>query len=148
MNKFILLLLGLFLDCGAMTPENSESDKPSLSIVLPTTIEQSRGATDNPVNVYIPQHYDVTEDLHRESRCCFCAARWLLQPLAVASPLISSVFVGFGEYYVKDNPNAAQILNGIGLGFGVVGFISSTLLIKVNTKLENIDNYILSQQHR
>ena len=52
------------------------------------------------------------------------------------------------NYYVKDNPNAAQILNGIGLGFGVVGFISSTLLIKVNTKLENIDNYILSQQHR
>ena len=142
MKKWILSTLILAWNGAAMVAEKSSD-----SISLPTiTVQETTtvAKTDVP-EVYIPHNYDVTEDLNRGSRCCFNTSFWFIQPVAVASPLASSVLVAFGEYYINDNPNVAKILNGIGLGFSVAGFVASTLLIKINNKLKKIDAYIEGQ---
>lgn len=91
---------------------------------------------------YIPQAYDITPTLVAESRCCFFTSRWILQPINVISPLIATGLVAVGEYYINSNPSTARLLNGIGLGFSLLDFISGVLLLKVDNKLEGIDKAI------
>lgn len=91
---------------------------------------------------YIPQVYDVTNTLIAESRCCFFTGRWILQPINIVSPIIASALIGFGEYYIDNNPSTARLLNGIGLGFSILDFISGVLLVKVDNKLQGIDEVV------
>lgn len=95
---------------------------------------------------YIPQHYDHTEEFHRESVCCFRLRRWFFQPLSVVLQLTAGGLVAGGQYCMENSPETARILNGVGLGVGVAAFVVNTLLLKIDNKLEDMDNYIM--QHR
>lgn len=127
------------LGSGRSTPTTRGLSPSRSSVVLPPLATHTE--------TYIPQHTDMTEALHRESICCFYVSRWILQPINVITPLISSGFVATGEYFVHSNPGLAMTLNGVGLGFSIAGFVTSVLLLKVNNKLEKIDQYI-GERHR
>lgn len=123
---------------------------------LPQEVQHSRHAsnaerTDESVPrkltaTYIPVSYDISEDLQAESRICFRTNMWFLQPLQVIAPLASSIMVGIGEYLINSNPREASICNAIGLGFGIVDFVASVLSVKINNKLQRIDNYIIEKK--
>lgn len=95
---------------------------------------------------YMPQSYDVSRQLVKESKCCFFTGRWLLQPINVVAPLISSILIGFSEYYINSKPETAQLLNGLGLGFAVIDFISGVWLVKITDRVQEIDHYVLDRQ--
>ena len=140
------------LNCAAMNlPEDSGASSSSETPTVTTEVTErdsqnkDQSASSNTPSVYIPRQIDVSRTLQRESICCFRISRWFLQPLNVIAPLLSSGLVAFGEYYIDDNPRLAKILNGIGLGCSVAQFVTSVLLIKVNDKLEGIDNYMESR---
>lgn len=142
----------LISTCFAM--ENAPADTSSSSSETPTTTERSlnqmtaSSTTDQTPSVYIPQHYDVSEMLHRESVCCFRISRYFLQPLNVIAPLFATGFVGVAEYIMDDNPKLAKILNGIGLACNATQFVTSVLLIKINDKQQGIDEYITTRQQQ
>ena len=137
MKKIVLALLFSF-NCYAS--EQQSLSPMSQSSNQPISVRERSGSESHAV--YIPQHYDVTDALHREAACCFCTSRWILQPINVVAPLISSGLIAVGEYMIESNPTAARWFNGIGLGFSIAQFITSVLLVKVNNKLEGIDDYI------
>lgn len=131
--------------------EEETSEQPQLMMQSTTTVTTrpragSEASAPSTVPVYIPQHYDVTAALHREAACCFCTARWVLQPINVVAPLVSTGFIAAGEFLLEKHPDIAAIMNGIGLGFSLAQFITSVLLLKVNNKLEGIDEYIGNRQ--
>ena len=136
--KKVLFVLLFSLNCYAS--EQQSLSPMSQSSNQPMIVRERSGSESHAV--YIPQHYDVTDALHREAACCFCTSRWLLQPINVVAPLISSGLIAAGEYMIDSNPTAARWLNGFGLGFSIAQFITSVLLVKVNNKLEGIDDYI------
>ena len=94
---------------------------------------------------YMPRNLSVANMLKNEATCCFCTARWILQPINIIAPLIAGGLVAAGEYFIKSDPRRAEILNLCGLGFSVADFISGVLLLKVNNKLEGIDDYFDQQ---
>ena len=129
--KKILLALLLSLKCYALQEQSLSPMSQSSNQPMP--VRERSGSESHAV--YIPQHYDVTDALHREAACCFCTSRWLLQPINVIAPLISSGLIAVGEYMIDSNPSAARWLNGIGLGFSIAQFITSVLLVKVNGEI-------------
>lgn len=95
---------------------------------------------------YIPQHYDHTEEFHNESVLCFKLRRWVFQPVSVVLQVTAGgLFVG-GQCCIDKYPETAKILNGIGLGVSVATFVINTLLLKIDNKLEEMDNYILQRR--
>lgn len=95
---------------------------------------------------YIPQHYDHTEEFHRESVLCFKMRRWVFQPLSVTLQVTAGgLFVG-GQCCIDKYPETAKILNGVGLGVSVASFIINTLLLKIDNKLEEMDRYIIERR--
>ncbi|MBR1734739.1 MAG: hypothetical protein IJ730_04750 [Alphaproteobacteria bacterium] len=148
MRSFITIFITLsVINLFSMEEAN---EQPQLMIPTTTVTTRPRAGSEAPttsnVPVYIPQHYDVTRALHREAACCFCTARWVLQPINVVAPLISTGFIAAGEFLLEKHPNTAAVMNGIGLGFSIAQFITSVLLLKVNNKLEGIDEYIGNRQ--
>ena len=145
-------LSALFL-CFCFNNSAMETELPTLSpntnINASTAIGRARAnSASEATTVYIHQHYDATEALHREAACCFCTSRWILQPINVIAPLVSTGLIAVGEYFIDSDPGRASLLNGIGLGFSVAQFITSVLLLKVNNKLEGIDDYIETRRRQ
>lgn len=145
MNK---LFRGIFLFCFCYFVGLYGSNRPS-DILVPTTSSEEqahspRGQLSPTVrnSSYVPHAYDVTPTLIAESRCCFRMSRWILQPVNVVSPLVATGLVAVGEYCIEGYPSTAKILNGIGLGFSILDFISGVLLLKIDNKLEGIDRVI------
>lgn len=136
------------------TDASHRSRRPS-QIMIPTDADRPTAsrlttlAPNSPTSTqqhYVPQVYDVTPTLVAESRCCFFTSRWFLQPVNIISPIIASALVGFGEYYIDSNPSVARILNGVGLGFSVLDFISGVLLAKIDNKLQGIDEVVQARR--
>ena len=134
---------------GRMTRRPSQILIPTTDAATPTLAPMSPTSTSTSAthNHYVPQAYDVTTTLVAESRCCFFTSRWFLQPINIVSPIIASALVGFGEYYIDSNPSVARILNGIGLGFSVLDFISGVLLAKIDNKLQGIDEVVQARRN-
>ena len=124
------------------------SNRPS-DILVPTTSSEEQAHSPrgqlSPTaknSGYVPHAYDVTPALIAESRCCFNINRWIVQPINVLSPLIATGLVAVREYFIEEHQNTAKILNGIGLGFSILDFVSDVLLLKIDNKLEGIDRVI------
>ena len=124
------------------------SNRPS-DILVPTTSSEEQAHSPrgqlSPTaknSGYVPHAYDVTPALIAESRCCFNINRWIVQPINVLSPLIATGLVAVREYFIEEHQNTAKILNGIGLGFSILDFVSDVLLLKMDNKLEGIDRVI------
>ena len=124
------------------------SNRPS-DILVPTTSSEEQAHSPrgqlSPTaknSGYVPHAYDVTPALIAESRCCFNINRWIVQPINVLSPLIATGLVAVREYFIEEHQTTAKILNGIGLGFSILDFVSDVLLLKIDNKLEGIDRVI------
>lgn len=96
----------------------------------------------SPSIVYVPQAYDVTEELVGQSKCCFRTSRWVLQPMSVIAPLLTTVFLAIGEYFRGSKDDVANKLDLVALACSLASFASGTLLLKVNNKLKTIDRHI------
>lgn len=96
---------------------------------------------------YIPQHYDHTDEFHSESVCCFRLRRWILQPVSVVLQLASGGLVAGAQYSIEKYPSQASTLNAIGLGAGIAALVVNMLLLKVDNKLEDMDNYIMQRRN-
>ena len=140
MKKILLsLLVAGFV--GAMeNPIENVENKPIST--APITIKQPEVS-----NAYIPQHYDHTDEFHRESVCCFRLRRWVLQPASVVLQLVSGGLIAGAQYFIKDAPGRAGTLNAYGLGTGAVALIVNMLLLRVDNKLEDMDNYIMQRRN-
>ena len=112
-----------------------------------TTLNEPRVRATEVSSSYMPRHLSVTNLLRTEATCCFCTARWFLQPLNVITPIVTSALLAASEFFIKSDPKKAQLLNLIGLGFSVADFMTGVLLVKVNNKLEEIDNHIAERQN-
>lgn len=116
---------------------------------------ENKQVTTNPIviqqpevtNAYIPQHYDHTEEFHRESVCCFRFRRWILQPISVVVQLVSGGLIAGAQYCIKDAPKRAADLNAWGLGTGVAALVINMLLLRVDNKLEDMDKYIMQRRN-
>ena len=142
MNKKHVVLLGTFLGglASGMNPiENTEGKSITTT---PIEIKQPEVA-----KAYIPQHYDHTDEFHRESICCFRLRRWVLQPVSVVLQLVSGGLIAGAQYCIKDAPSRAGTYNAIGLGAGVAALVVNMLLLRVDNKLEDMDNYILQRRN-
>lgn len=140
MKKLLLCLLAGGLALGMQNPiENTESKPISTN---PIVIQQPEVS-----NAYIPQHYDHTEEFHRESVCCFRLRRWILQPASVVLQLVSGGLIAGAQYSIKDAPGRAGTLNAYGLGTGVAALVINMLLLRVDNKLEDMDNYIMQRRN-
>lgn len=96
---------------------------------------------------YIPQHYDHTEEFHNESVLCFKLRRWVFQPISVVLQMTAGgLFVG-SQCCMDKYPESAKILNGVGLGVSIASFMVNTILLKIDNKLEDMDNYILQRRN-
>lgn len=98
-------------------------------------------------NAYIPQHYDHTEEFHNESVCCFRLRRWILQPISVVLQLVSGGLIAGAQYCIKDAPAKASTFNAYGLGTGVAALVVNMLLLRIDNKLEDMDNYIMKRRN-
>ena len=98
-------------------------------------------------NAYIPKHYDHTEEFHRESVCCFRLRRWILQPASVLLQLVSGGLIAAAQYCIKDAPNRAGTYNAIGLGTGAAALVVNMLLLRIDNKLEDMDQYIMQRRN-
>ena len=96
---------------------------------------------------YIPKHYDHTEEFHRESVCCFRFRRWILQPASVLLQLASAGLIAVAQYDIKDNPARAGTFNAVGLGAGAAALVTNMLLLRIDNKLEDMDNYIIHRRN-
>ena len=98
-------------------------------------------------NAYIPKHYDHTDEFHRESVCCFRLRRWILQPASVLLQLVSGGLIAGAQYFIKDAPARASTYNAYGLGTGVAALVVNMLLLRIDNKLEDMDNYIMQRRN-
>ena len=131
------LLSGLAL--GMNPIENTETKPISTT---PIEIKQPEVA-----KAYIPQHYDHTAEFHRESVCCFRLRRWILQPASVVLQLVSGGLIAGAQYCIKDAPARASTFNAYGLGTGVAALVVNMLLLRIDNKLEDMDNYIMQRRN-
>lgn len=140
MKQVVLLaMLCGGLACGMNPIENTENKQVSNS---PIIIKQPEV-----INAYIPQHYDHTDEFHRESVCCFRFRRWVLQPISVVAQLVSGGLIAGAQYCIKDAPKRAADLNAWGLGTGAAALVINMLLLRVDNKLEDMDNYIMKRRN-
>lgn len=140
MKKILFSLLAAGFASAMQNPiENTESKPISTN---PIVIQQPEVS-----NAYIPQHYDHTEEFHRESVCCFRLRRWILQPASVVLQLVSGGLIAGAQYSIKDAPGRAGTLNAYGLGTGVAAIVINMLLLRVDNKLEDMDNYIMQRRN-
>lgn len=139
--KHVLLLATLIngLSWGMNPIENAENKQVTTSQIV---IQQPEVT-----NAYIPQHYDHTDEFHRESVCCFRLRRWVLQPISVVAQLVSGGLIAGAQYCIKDAPKRAADLNAWGLGTGVAALVINMLLLRVDNKLEDMDNYIMQRRN-
>ena len=139
--KHVLLLATLIngLSWGMNPIENTENKQIASN---PITIQQPEVT-----NAYIPQHYDHTDEFHRESVCCFRLRRWVLQPISVVAQLVSGGLIAGAQYCIKDAPKRAADLNAWGLGTGVAALVINMLLLRVDNKLEDLDKYIMQRRN-
>lgn len=140
MKKLLLGLLSGGLALGMQNPIENAENKPIST--NPIVIQQPEVS-----NAYIPKHYDHTEEFHRESVCCFRFRRWILQPASVVLQLVSGGLIAGAQYCIKDAPGRAGTLNAYGLGTGVAALIVNMLLLRVDNKLEDMDNYIMQRRN-
>ena len=143
MNKKQVFLLGSVLSgltFGMDNPIENAENKPIST--NPIVIGQPEVT-----NAYIPQHYDHTDEFHRESVCCFRLRRWILQPVSVVAQLVSGGLIAGAQYSIKEHPAQAGTLNAWGLGTGVVALVINMLLLRVDNKLEDMDNYIMQRRN-
>ncbi len=140
MKKLILLCLILITfacNCADMSRVPFERERD----VSPT-----RSPTPPLDHAYIPQHYDHTEEFHNESVLCFKLRRWVFQPISVVLQVTAGGFFVGGQCCIDAHPETAKILNGVGLGVSIASFAVNTLLLKIDNKLEEMDNYILQRR--
>ena len=112
------------------------------------TVHQSLIAQENSVSSYIPREVDVSRFLRLESKCYMVISRCVLQPINVIAPLISTILVAAGNLCQDSNQKASKILGWTGCSLSALEFITSVLLVKVNDKLQGIDDYIENQRIR
>ena len=140
MKKILFSLLAAGFASAMQNPiENTESKPISTN---PIVIQQPEVS-----NAYIPQHYDHTEEFQRESVCCFRFRRWILQTTSVVLQLVSGGLIAGAQYSIKDAPGRAGTLNAYGLGTGVAALVVNMLLLRVDNKLEDMDNYIMQRRN-
>ena len=142
MNKKHVVLLGSILSglASGMNPIENTEGKPISTAQI--EIKQPEVA-----KAYIPQHYDHTDEFHRESVCCFRLRRWILQPVSVVLQLVSGGLIAGAQYLIKEHPSQASTLNAIGLGTGITALVVNMLLLRVDNKLEDMDNYIMQRRN-
>lgn len=142
MNIKQIVLLGVLsgLVSGMENPIENAENKPIST--NPIVIKQPEVT-----KAYIPQHYDHTEEFHKESVCCFRFRRWVLQPISVVVQLVSGGLIAGAQYCIKDAPGRAADLNAWGLGTGVAALVINMLLLRVDNKLEDMDNYIMQRRN-
>lgn len=130
-------LISTLLDVNCVEMRNVSFERDVSSI---------RSRTPPLEHAYIPQHYDHTDEFHRESVLCFKMRRWVFQPLSVTLQVTAGgLFVG-GQCCIDKYPETAKILNGVGLGVSVASFVVNTLLLKIDNKLEEMDRYIIERR--
>ena len=95
---------------------------------------------------YIPRHYDLTEEFHNDSVLCFKLRRWVFQPVSVVLQVTAGGLFAASQCCMDKHPETAKTLGGVGLGVTVASFIINTLLLKIDNKLEEMDNYILQRR--
>ena len=150
MKKLVLLIMIIIIEanCVDMRNVSFERDATSTRPHTPTRDVSSIRSRTPPLEyaAYIPQHYDHTEEFHNESVLCFKLRRWVFQPVSVVLQVTAGgLFVG-GQCCIDKYPETAKILNGVGLGVSVASFVINTLLLKIDNKLEEMDNYILQRR--
>lgn len=155
MNKFLTLIFVMFIatdvNCVNMSPTRSRT--PTGGLTRNVSLERERDVSSirsrtPPLEhaAYIPQHYDHTEEFHNESVLCFKLRRWVFQPISVVLQVTAGGFFVGGQCCIDKYPETAKILNGVGLGVSVASFVINTLLLKIDNKLEEMDNYILQRR--
>lgn len=154
MKKLILLFFAMIafnVNCVDMSPMRSRT--PTGGLARSVSLERERDVSSirsrtPPLEhaAYIPQHYDHTEEFHNESVLCFKLRRWVFQPISVVLQVTAGGFFVGGQCCIDKYPETAKILNGVGLGVSVASFVINTLLLKIDNKLEEMDNYILQRR--
>ena len=143
MNTKQVFLLGTVLSSVAFGMDNPIDNTENKQISTnPIVIKQPEVA-----QAYIPQHYDHTDEFHKESVCCFRLRRWILQPVSVVVQLVSGGLIAGAQYCIKDAPGRAADLNAWGLGTGVAALVINMLLLRVDNKLEDMDTYIMQRRN-
>lgn len=154
MKKLILLFFATIafnVNCVDMSPTRSRT--PTGGLARNVSLERERDVSSIRSRTpplehasYIPQHYDHTEEFHNESVLCFKLRRWVFQPISVVLQVTAGGFFVGGQCCIDKYPETAKILNGVGLGVSVASFVVNTLLLKIDNKLEEMDNYILQRR--
>ena len=153
MKRIVTAILILFvLDSMCVDMNRVSFNQDVTSIPAPSLSDlSSRGSRTPPPTLeyavpYIPQHYDHTDEFHNESVLCFKLRRWVFQPISVVLQMTAGgLFVG-SQCCMDKYPESAKILNGVGLGVSVASFMVNTILLKIDNKLEDMDNYILQRR--
>lgn len=147
--KKIVILLSAFITFNGLAMQ--DQNEPTNAIVLRRPRSNSMSVSAVPIiqqvqpshtNLYIPQTYDLTEVLEKESRCCFCWARWFFRPASIVAPILATIVIGLSEYFMKTNTKTSSVFNCIGLGLTALGALMSSLLALTNDNLQNIDTYL------
>ncbi len=152
MKKLILLFFAIItfnVNCIEMSPTRSHTPTGGLArnVSFERDVSSIRSRTPPMEHAaYIPQHYDHTEEFHNESVLCFKLRRWVFQPISVVLQVTAGGFFVGGQCCIDKYPETAKILNGVGLGVSVASFVINTLLLKIDNKLEEMDNYILQRR--
>ena len=147
-----MLIIVMFItdvNCIDMSPTKSHTPTGGLdgNVSFERDVSSVRSRTPSPEHAaYIPQHYDHTEEFHNESVLCFKLRRWVFQPISVVLQVTAGGFFVGGQCCIDAHPETAKILNGVGLGVSIASFVVNTLLLKIDNKLEETDNYILQRR--
>ena len=154
MKKLILLFFATIafnVDCVDMSPTRSRT--PTGGLARSVFLERERDVSSVRSRTpplehasYIPQHYDHTEEFHNDSVLCFKLRRWVFQPVSVVLQVTAGGLFAASQCCMDKHPDAAKTLGGVGLGVTVASFITNTLLLKIDNKLEEMDNYILQRR--
>lgn len=141
MKKLILLCLVIItfvcncIDMGNMPFERESSS--TRSSTPPPAIEYA---------TYIQQRHDSTEEIQNKRILRLQMCRWAFQPISIVFQITAGSFFIGSLCYIDKYPETAKILNGVGLGVTVASFVINTLLLKIDNKLEEMDNYILQRR--
>lgn len=161
MKKLVLLCLALITfscNCVDMSRVSFEQDRAESSLRTERDVSSVRSHSPTLDNIsrsrtpplerawYIPRHYDLTEEFHNDSVLCFKLRRWVFQPVSVVLQVTAGGLFAASQCCMDTHPEAAKTLGGVGLGVTVASFITNTLLLKIDNKLEEMDNYILQRR--
>lgn len=129
----------LSLDCQATTQQPLTPDQTQEMLRR----SSMQGST---VSSYIPRQVDVSRFLRLESRCYMFIGRCVLQPINVVAPLVATGLVAASNICQDSYPTTSKIFGWTGCALSALEFATSVLLLKVNDKLQGIDEYIESQK--